>query len=86
MSNTNIEILDRVSEIQQRHGTAHQLLSILANNYFYGEPDGRDERLIFANKYKDMDELINAILEYSNATRDSLNILYSIAKTNIKGD
>lgn len=32
------------------------------------------------------DESIPAILEYSNAVRDSLNALYSIAKTNIKGD
>lgn len=80
MSNTNMEILDRVSDIQQRHGTAHQLLSILANKYFYGEPDGRDNKLIFANNYKDMDELINAILEYSQAVRDSLNALYNDVK------
>ena len=86
MNNINMEILDRVLNIQQRHGTAHQLLSILANQYFYGEPDGRGNKLIFANNYKDMDELINAILEYSNATRDSLNELYCIAETNVKGD
>lgn len=85
MSNTNMGILDRVLDIQQRHGTAHQLLSVLANQYFCGEPDERDNKIIFANNYKDMDELINAILEYSNAVRDSLNALYYIADTNVKG-
>lgn len=78
-----MEILDRISDIQQRHGTAYQLLSILANKYFYGEPDGRDGRLIFANDYKDMDELITAILEYSNVVRDGLNELYCTAKNNV---
>lgn len=85
MNNINLEILDRISDIQHRHGTAHQLLSILANKYFYGEPDGRDNKLIFANNYKDMDELITAILEYGNAVRDNLNALYCIANTNVKG-
>lgn len=81
LSNTRMEILDQISNIQQRHGTAHQLLSILANKYFYGEPEERDNKLIFANNYKDMDELITAILEYGNAVKDSLNELYSIAET-----
>lgn len=81
-----MEILDQISNIQQRHGTAHQLLSILANKYFYDEPDERDNKLIFANNYKDMDELINAILEYGNTVRDGLNELYCIADTNVKGD
>lgn len=85
MNNINLEILDLISDIQQRHGTAHQLLSILANQYFCGEPDERDNKIIFANNYKDMDELINAILEYSNAVRASLNSLHYIADTNVKG-
>ncbi len=82
MSNTRMEILDQISNIQMKHNTALQLLSILANKYFYGEPDGRDSKLIFANNYKDMDELITAILEYGNVVKDGLGELYCIADTN----
>lgn len=80
-----MEILDRVSDIQQRHGTARQLVVVLANNYFNAPPKDKTESMLFAKDYNDMSELITAILEYSNTVKDELKQLYQIAKTNIKG-
>lgn len=81
-----MEILDRVNDVQQKHGTARQLLVVLANNYFNAPPKDKTEAALFAKDYDDMSELITAILEYSNAVRDSLNALYCIADNNVKGD
>ena len=79
-----MEILDRVSDIRLKHDTAKQLLAILANKYFNDEPDGRDELLLFAKDYKDMNELINAILQYTNAVDDGLDDLYSISEKRVE--
>ena len=80
-----MEILDIITDIQQGHDTANQLLSILANKYFDDEPNGKDSMLLFAKDYRDMNELINAILKYSDTGKDELWKLYHVAKTKIKG-
>ena len=80
-----MEILDRISDVQQRHDTARQLVVVLANNYFNVPPKDKAESLLFAKDYDDMSELITAIWEYSNTVKDGLKQLCQIAKTNIKG-
>ena len=84
LSNINIDILDRVLAVRLKHDTAKQLLSILANKYFNEEPDGREGLLLFAKDYKDMNELINAILQYTNVVNDELNDLYCITEKRVE--
>lgn len=84
MKNINIDFLDRVTDVQRNHDTAKQLLAILANKYFNDEPDGREGLLLFAKDYKDMNELINAILRYTNAVNDGLNDLYCISEKRVE--
>ena len=81
-----MEILDIITDIQQGHDTANQLLSILANKYFDDEPNGKDSMLLFAKDYRDMNELINAILKYSDIVKDELRKLYNIVEIKVKGD
>ncbi len=59
--------------------------SDLNDIYFDDEPNGKDGMLLFAKGYRDMNELINAILKYSDTVKDELWKLYHVAKTKIKG-
>ncbi len=71
----NIEILDYITTIQQKHDTVNRLLSILANKYFNNEPSSREDMLLFAKDYNDMSELITAVLDYNNTVKDILSEL-----------
>ena len=73
---SNLFVLDTVSDIQIEHSRTLQISLILASKYFNEKPEDKNAMLLFSNKYDDMVSLLDVIITSNQSLENKIKSLH----------
>ena len=73
-----ISAIDTVNDIQLLHSRSEQIAMVLGNKYFYEEPMDSTGKMLFGNRYKEMNSLLDVIIHSNMELQKLINKLHTI--------
>ena len=73
-----ISAIDTVDDIQLLHSRSEQIAMVLGNKYFNEEPMDSTGKMLFGNRYKEMNSLLDVIIQSNMELQKLINKLHTI--------